>query len=440
MPIKFGSNEKITSGIDNYVVEEVLSQGAFAHAARARSSSRGKLVFLKRYFEPTAVASWYQGFVDHQQELKRRITNHEGLRQYCYGFIDFFEGTEGRSKRTFHQVFEFIDGGKPLSKFIGEISESEPSASWNERVTYSRIMMMAISALHEQRIVHTDLKPDNLLLIPNPHRPGAFSLKVIDMDWSIFSDRLAPWHGKNSYIGTPGYMSPEHLTQAIPTEASDVFTCAIMLSELLCGYHPFTGKLGDAATFLNAIKAEDFKSFSLPLPIDKVSNPSYLEDMLHRALDFSADRRPSASQLKDALFGRGAAGETPPPRHIPSPVPPLRPNPLPSESSKALSSTVGVELSLEGSPVLKIRIDTTVGRQMLKPFSIDAQFMEDQQFKIHRVGGGCWMVSPLPKTSNETIVDGIKLISPMALSDGMKIAVGNSSKGIEKMPLIVRLI
>ena len=35
MPIKFGTGEKIKSGIDSYVVDKVLSQGAFAHAAKA---------------------------------------------------------------------------------------------------------------------------------------------------------------------------------------------------------------------------------------------------------------------------------------------------------------------------------------------------------------------------------------------------------------------
>jgi serine/threonine protein kinase len=109
-------------------------------------------------------------------------------------------------------------------------------------------MMMGMAALHAQRIVHTDLKPDNLMLIPNPHKAGSFYLKLIDLDWSIFSDRKAPWDGEEGYVGTPGYMSPEHIAQKVPKEHSDVFTCALMLGELLGQGHPFAGKRGRSAT------------------------------------------------------------------------------------------------------------------------------------------------------------------------------------------------
>ena len=132
MPIKFGPEERVKSTIDTYVIDKVLSQGAFAHAAKAKSTTKGGVsVFLKRYFSPTPAIPWYAGFVRHQTELKRRITSNDGVRQYCYGFVDFFEGTEGRGKKTFHQVFEFIDNGKALTKFIEEA----------ELVTFAIVLM-----------------------------------------------------------------------------------------------------------------------------------------------------------------------------------------------------------------------------------------------------------------------------------------------------------
>lgn len=449
MPIKFGAGEKIKSGIDSYVVDKVLSQGAFAHAAKATSTARGRPVFLKRYFAPTITLPWYTGFVEHQQELKRRVNAHDGLRGYCYGFLDFFEGTEGRANRTFHQVFEFIDGGKPLTEYIEDLSKAGPDTRWDERVTFARVMMMAMGALHKQKIVHTDLKPDNLLLIPNPLRAGTFTLKVIDMDWAIFSDRRAPWHGQGSgYIGTAGYMSPEHLRQEVPIEASDVFTCAIMLSELLAGYHPYAGKRGDDAVLAKAVNAGDFKAFKLPRAIDKVNNPSYFEDLINRALHPQAAKRPTADDLKNALLGMGPAGQAPTtpapapapaPKPAPAPAPAPRPAPTPAPAPAPEAASGGVELLFEGKPVLKMRIETAVGRNMLKPVSPDAQFMESQQFKIHRVDGKAWAVSPIPGTPNETLVDGKKLTATTELRDGMRIAVGNSAKGIEKLPLVVRL-
>ena len=453
MPIKFGPGEKVKSSLDTYVVDEVLSQGAFAHAAKAQSTSRGgKPVFLKRYFSPTRALDWYDGFVAHQQELKRRITATEDLRQYCYGFLDFFEGTEGRANKTFHQVFEFVENGKPLTTFLSELSAEGLTSNWEQRVTFARVMMMGIAALHNQRIVHTDLKPDNLLLIPNPIRAGAYHLKLIDMDWAIFSDRKAPWDGLGvGYVGTPGYMSPEHIEQKVPAECSDVYTCAIMLAELLAGEHPFAGKRGDDAEMARAIKAGDFNHFKLAKPINKVDNPSFFEALVNRALHPSASQRPTASELKDALFGRGDAGKTPDaprpapaPAPAPSPAPRPTPAPRPAPAPKPAPKPAGapaqvVELMHDGKVGLRIGIDTVVGRAMLKPLSADAQFFDEKQFRIYRAGSGEWMVEPLPGTPNETLLDGHKLVAMTALRNGMRLAVGNSAKGIEKLPLTVRL-
>jgi hypothetical protein len=83
-------------------------------------------------------------------------------------------------------------------------------------------------------------------------------------------------------------------------------------------------------------------------------------------------------------------------------------------------------------------IDTTIGRELLKPISPDAQFASEAQFRIHRSPSKEWMVSPVPGAQNETLVDGVKLTAPTRLRAGMRIAIGNSAKGIEKLPLIVK--
>jgi hypothetical protein len=125
------------------------------------------------------------------------------------------------------------------------------------------------------------------------------------------------------------------------------------------------------------------------------------------------------------------------------------PPPSPAPRSKPSSSShpnpgdayaSGVELLFKAEPVLKIRIDTAIGREMLKQVSSDAKFMDSAQFKVYRIDGKHWAVSPYPGTPNETLVDGVKLTSAVALRNGMRISVGNSAKGIEKMPLLVRLI
>jgi hypothetical protein len=49
------------------------------------------------------------------------------------------------------------------------------------------------------------------------------------------------------------------------------------------------------------------------------------------------------------------------------------------------------------------------------------------------------MVSPVAGAQNETLVDGARLSQPTRLRPGMRLAIGNSAKGIEKLPLVVQL-
>lgn len=423
MPVTFQAGELVKSPRDKYSVAEILSRGAMAHAARATSDViGGRSVFLKRYFKPSVRMPWYAAFVRHQQELKRRITSIDGVRQYCYEFIEFFEGVEGtRTQRTFHQVFEFIENGKPLSKYLEELSALGPSAHWDQRVRFARVMMMGVAALHGQKIVHTDLKPDNILLIPNVHSPGEPHLKLIDLDWAIFSDERAPWDGcplDGGYIGTAAWLSPEHASGTVPDERSDVFTCALMLGELLGGKHPFAS----ATDYNEAIRRGGFESFRLTQAVPKVANSSYLEGLVNRALSPDAATRPTAVELRDALLGKGDVSPPPPP-FMPAP-------------SRAAADVL--ELTFEGRSVLKMRIDTTVGRELLKPISPDSQFASEAQFRIHRSPSKEWMVSPVAGAQNETLVDGVRLAAPKRLLPGMRLAIGNSSKGIEKLPLVVQ--
>jgi len=435
MPITFASTERIKSpGGDIYVVETVLNRGAFAHSARAKSTKNGgRNVFLKRYFAPSVSLPWYQGFVRHQKELKRRISENDSLQQYCYQFVDFFEGTEGRSLKTFHQVFEFIENGKALSKFIEEIGPMGVTAQWEQRVRFARVMMMGVAALHGQKVVHTDLKPDNLLLIPNPVAAGEYHLKIIDLDWSIFSDQRAPWHGIQGYVGTPMYQSPEHVRGSIPDERSDVFTCALMLGELLGNGHPFA----HVSDYVDAVTREKFELIRLAKPLPKAPNTPFVEEMLNRALHANPVKRPTALELRDALFGRGKAGDIPEKTMVEVRTPP--PTTPPSPPSLPLQGRA-VQLQFEGRTVLTMQIETVIGRQLLKPISSDSQFASDAQFRIHRARSNHWMVSPCADCQNETLVNGAPLTTPTLLQSGMRIGIGNSAKSIEKLPLVVQLV
>jgi serine/threonine protein kinase len=418
--------------VRHYEIVRELNRGAFANAYEARSLV-GERIFFKQYKSPSRLVDWYKGFVEHQKEIKRRIESDAAAKDRCYRFIEFFED------KDFFQAFEFVEGGKPLTDCLAE----RDKFSWDQMAIFAKVMMFGIKGLHQVKIVHTDLKPDNIILIPDATIGMGFKLRVIDLDWAIFADKQPPWHGKQGYIGTPGYQSPEHLTGKVPTPASDIFTCGIMLGEVLGNGHPFASSGADG--YNQAAVEGRFAPIHLHQPIDKVADAAFLEAVLNGCLNPNPDKRPTAAQVCDALLGktfdwhgapasRSATSSPPPsPRIEPSAVP------GPREAIRADAPAKAVEMLFDGKRVTQVSVDAEFGKQTFKALHADAQFMSNPQFKLFR-RGNIWMIEHCQSATNETLVDGRKLAETEPVRDGMRVAVGNSAKGIEKFPLQLQLL
>ena len=70
---------------------------------------------------------------------------------------------------------------------------------------------LALKFLHEQNIVHRDIKSDNLLLLENPNEPGKIQVKLNDFGLAVKIDPLVG--GLRGFAGTPEYMAPEVVRQ-----------------------------------------------------------------------------------------------------------------------------------------------------------------------------------------------------------------------------------
>lgn len=423
MPVIFKPGKKVKS----YEIVRELNRGAFANAYEASSVGNRK-VFFKQYKSPTKLVDWYPLFVDHQKEIKRRICSDPAAKDRCYEFIEFFD-----DPAAFYQVFEFVEGGKSLS----EVLKDRSAFTEEQFVIFAKVMMFGMKALHQIKIVHTDLKPDNIILIPDPTIKNGYKLRVIDLDWAIFADRQAPWHGKQGYVGTPAYQSPEHLRTEIPLTASDIFTCGIMLGQILGGVHPFT-EAGDE--YSAAALAGRFEPIRLRQAIPGVTDSSFLEIILNSCLDPSPEKRPTAVQVCDAFLGKTFPWHAVPEKHVVKPVivpTPLSPKPKVTPQLRVAVSAKVVVL-FEGKQVESVSVDADMGKQTFKAMHADAQFLSNPQFRLRKEGGQ-WMIEHCSTATNETIVNGHKLTTCEPVQDGMRIAVGNSAKGIEKFPLILKL-
>ncbi|MBT9554411.1 MAG: hypothetical protein IV100_00225 [Myxococcales bacterium] len=266
----------------------VLGQGS--HGTFYRAHEGDVPVFLKGYNSPSPRVAWYRAFLEHQQTIWERIAASPAAR-FTYRAIAFFE-----HERQYFQAVEHLEGldvEAALEQGLGS-----PSA----RLIWTRVLTAGLAAFHDVGVVHCDLKPANLHLTPDPTIHAGHVLRIIDFDWAVRTDAPAPWHGSKDYVGTTNYASPEHLRGEVPGAASDVFTAALIVTELLLGIHPYRretmGEYRDAvlagAVDLNAIAG------SGPM----VERWRHYLPTLTATLDLDPTRRPSARELNDVLNGR----------------------------------------------------------------------------------------------------------------------------------------
>jgi eukaryotic-like serine/threonine-protein kinase len=440
--------KKLKTGdvIHGYRVTKLFGPGMMAISYGALAPG-GRKVFLKQYKSPAPTVVWYKSFVAYQKELSDRV-RHGPAAHFAVNQIEAFEETWGG--RCYFQVYEFVEHGADLQHILDEEREhhqrtksaatADPSI-WARHVTWARVLIAGVAALHESRIVHADLKPANAYLIKDPTIGAGYQLKLIDMDFSLLADRRAPWHGFQGYVGTDNYRSPEHLARgSVPGLPSDVFTCGLMLYELLAGDHPYWRE--DQSEYAKLVQAYAAKPPPLVGLMPPPASNAEVSFILHRCLSPNPVARPTAAELHAVLSGRGAkpGATTKPTTHAAAPggMTPVAATRISPRTAGQLIVSDGIELLAPDGGSLQIGVRTELGKALVRQFGPDGEFWDNRQCVLERNSGRQWVVSPVKGTTNETLVNGDALTAPRALRQGDLIAVGRQAKGIIKMPLTVR--
>ncbi|MBC7788441.1 MAG: protein kinase [Anaerolineae bacterium] len=440
---------KVGDSIRGYRVTKVFGPGMMAISYGAQAAG-GQKIFLKQYKSPAPTVVWYKAYVDYQQELSNRVRNGKAA-HYAVRLVDAFEEKWGGP--TYFQAYEFIDG-RDLEHLLEEEREThkrtriaparDPSV-WARHVTWAKVLMGGIASLHESKIVHADLKPANAYLLKDASLGSGYQLKLIDTDFSLLADRKAPWHGHQGYVGTDNYRSPEHMTRgAVPILESDIFTCGLILYELLVGVHPYWHE--DQAEYAKRARAYDIKPPALLGTMPSPANNAEVSAILHRCLSPDPKARPTAPAIRAALSGRSAktaaaarasavgsrtaAGSAPAPAGAKT-----KPTAAPGSTLKSDR----IKLVAPSGESLQIGVRTEMGKAVLRRFGPEAEFWDVKQCTVERRADGQWIVTPASGTVNETLINGAPLTAPRVLSDGDVLAAGRSAKGISKLPLTARV-
>lgn len=178
-------------------------------------------------------------------------------------------------------VLEYLEGQTLLDKI-----EYYTKFSAKEACEIMIQLLDAISYTHEHKIIHRDIKPQNIFYLPN----GTVKLG----DFGIAkNEKEAENHGK--ILGSVHFLAPEVLSGEPFTVCSDLYAAGITFFQLVTGVLPFDGSTNDVA------KAHLKKE--CPKPSDfQTTIPKELDGIILKALEKSPKRRyQSANEFKIAI-------------------------------------------------------------------------------------------------------------------------------------------
>lgn len=124
-------------------------------------------------------------------------------------------------------VMEYVDG-ITLKEYI----QKQHIITWNDAVFFTTQILRALQHAHDKGIVHRDIKPQNIILLPTGN------IKVTDFGIARFSRTETKTLTENA-IGSVHYISPEQAKGEFTDERADIYSVGVVLYEMLAGKVPF---------------------------------------------------------------------------------------------------------------------------------------------------------------------------------------------------------
>lgn len=277
-----------------YALGSVVGRGGMATVYRAVDVTLQREVAVK-VLHPHL--SREPAFVDQFLEMERRIA-----RLFHPHLVTMYDA--GIADESCFVAMEYVPGGSLRDRL-----RTEGPLPVADVVRLVAQTAEALQVLHTERIVHGDIKPDNVLLAADG------SAKLVDFGIA----HLATTTGvidPERLSGTTPYLAPEQVQHGRTDVRSDIYALGLVAYELLAGRPAFQGDHWIAVATQRLERDPD------PLPRVRSDIPPYLEAAIRRATARDPERRfSSAEALRRALLGEGSLDDVSPPVGQPAGAP-----------------------------------------------------------------------------------------------------------------------
>ena len=247
-----------------YEIREIIGVGGMAVVYKAYDIIEDKIVAIK------ILKDEFMGneeFIRHFKNESKAIAmlSHQNI-------VKVFDVSFG--DRIQYIVMEYIEG-ITLKEYI----EARGSLIWSEAVSFTIQILKALQHAHDKGIVHRDVKPQNIMVMPDNA-----TIKVADFGIARFA-RSNQKTVTDMAIGSVHYISPEQARGDKTDEKADIYSVGVILYEMLTGKLPF-----DAESAVSVAIMQLQRDPQLPTEIN-ASIPKGLEQITIQAMQKIPERR-----------------------------------------------------------------------------------------------------------------------------------------------------
>jgi Tol biopolymer transport system component/tetratricopeptide (TPR) repeat protein len=205
---------------NRYKLLAELGNGGMAWVYLAQDLREGRQVAVKVLYPQLGQDVGFLQRFTREAKLVMGLS-HSSPEMHVVSVLDY-----GSDREVHYLVMEYTPGQN-----LRQALDRWGALSWQEALDIARQVGLALGHAHRHGIVHRDVKPENIMLLPD----GAVRV----LDFGVARARTSPTLTHTGFVGSPFYAAPEQVMgQPVDTRA-DLYALGIVLYEMLAGSRPF---------------------------------------------------------------------------------------------------------------------------------------------------------------------------------------------------------
>jgi serine/threonine protein kinase len=243
---------------ERYRVMRLIGAGGMGEVYETQDLELGERVALKTIAIGARLDAKAMVSLKAEVQLARRVTHRNVCRVFDVGYHHEASSDEASGDSLVIPFFtmELLPG-----ETLGQLLRRQGPCSPEEALQLVSQVGSGLEALHHSGVIHSDLKSDNIMLVPEA---SGTRVVITDLGLAMLLDGSARKTGRGLAVGTIGYMAPEQFGNHKTSRRTDIYALGVILYELLTGHLPFSPQALAASAHEHSPPSPSVSSLDVP--------------------------------------------------------------------------------------------------------------------------------------------------------------------------------